>query len=180
MSAQAENTFNDLEIIKLTKYYYNPLIYSNNEHSIIKHIISVASEVKFLKKFLQNIENKSYDFEWMFSKIDESLDNVYIPYYSKTENKYNKFKPDFIFWLIKENKYKIIFIDPKGTKYTDYENKLDGYEKLFTSDSSIKKFKYKDYEIEVHVKLVTDDINQVSEKYKQYWVTNNDFDWFSL
>ena len=139
MSAQAENTFNDLEIIKLTKYYYDPLIYSNNEHSIIKHIISVPSEVKFLKKFLQNIENKSYNFEWMFSKIDESLNNVYIPYYSKTENKYNKFKPDFIFWLIKENKYKIIFIDPKGTKYTDYENKLDGYEKLFTSDSSIKK-----------------------------------------
>lgn len=180
MSAQAECTFDNLEIIKLMKYYYNPLIYSNNEQSILKHIISVSSEVEFLKKFLKHIENKSYDFEWMFSKIDESLDNVYIPYYSKIENKYNKFKPDFIFWLVKDNKYRIVFVDPKGTKYTDYENKLDGYEKLFISNSSIKKFKYKNYDIEVYVKLVTDDINQVSEKYNQYWVTNNDFDWFDL
>ena len=180
MSAQAECTFDDLEIIKLMKYYYNPLIYSKNEHGILKHIINVPSEVDFLKKFLNNIEKNTFDFEWMFSKIDENLDNIYIPYYSKVDNKYNKFKPDFIFWLVKGNKYKIIFVDPKGTKFTDYENKIDGYEKLFISNSLNKKFKYRDLEIEVHLKLVTNDINQVSEKYKQYWITNNDFDWFSI
>ncbi len=46
----------------------------------------------------------------MFSKIDETLDEVYIP--------------DFIFWLKKDNNYFIVFIDPKSTEFTKYQNKI--------------------------------------------------------
>lgn len=68
MSAQAECTFDNLEIIKLMKYYYNPLIYSNNEQSILKHIISVSSEVEFLKKFLKHIEINRMTLNGCFQK----------------------------------------------------------------------------------------------------------------
>jgi hypothetical protein len=41
----------------------------------------------------------------MFIKIDETLDEVYIPYYDYADNSLKKFKPDFIFWLKKDNNY---------------------------------------------------------------------------
>ena len=41
------------------------------------------------------------------------------------------FKPDFIFWLKKGNRYCIVFVDPKGTGRTEYEHKVDGYHILF-------------------------------------------------
>ena len=116
----------------------------------------------------------------MFSRINESVDNLYIPYYSKIENKYNKFCPDFIFWLNDGKKYKIIFIDPKGTKYTDYENKVDGFEKMFHENGEPIIFKHNGYEISFDLKLITDDINKISEKYKNYWLSTTDFDWFKI
>ncbi len=56
-----------------------------------------------------------YDW-WCFSKIDESLDQVSIPYYDTKEQKYRDFFPDFIFWLKKNDMYFIKFIDPKGSE----------------------------------------------------------------
>jgi len=35
----------------------------------------------------------------LFSKLDESLDEVYIPYYNPNMNKISRFYPDFIFWF---------------------------------------------------------------------------------
>jgi len=68
----------------------------------------------------------------MFSKIDETLDEVYIPYYDYADNSLKKFKLDFTFWLKKDNNYFIVFIDPKSTEFTKYQNKIHWYEKLFT------------------------------------------------
>lgn len=69
------------------------------------------------------------------SKIDETLDEVYIPYYRPKTNRTEKLKPDFIFWLKKGNDYTILFIDPKGTEYTDAYRKIDGYSKIFETRS---------------------------------------------
>ncbi len=75
----------------------------------------------------------------MFSKLDQTLDEVYIPYYNPKVNNIAKFKPDFIFWLQKDNRYVILFIDPKGTEYTDGYRKIDGYSRIFEEEVNDKK-----------------------------------------
>ena len=181
MSSKPEEEFKGLKLKKLSEYYYIPMIYSKDENiSFIKNIIKVPSEVMFCENLCDYITNNKINFEWMFSRINESVDNLYIPYYSKIENKYNKFCPDFIFWLNDGKKYKIIFIDPKGTKYTDYENKVDGFEKMFHENGEPIIFKHNGYEISFDLKLITDDINKISEKYKNYWLSTTDFDWFKI
>ena len=91
-----------------------------------------------MKNYISIVTN---DIEWSFSKIDESLDDVFIPY--NDPNKGNrKFLPDFVFWLKKKNKYAIVFVDPKGTKHAEYQLKVDGYNKLFEKSKgkqSVKK-----------------------------------------
>lgn len=113
----------------------------------------------------------------MFSKIDESFDSkMGIPYFDEEANDYRNFYPDFIFWIKKENNdYKIVFIDPKGTKNSTYQNKVDGFEELFLENGKQKVFKYKDFNITFDLKLVAEDINSVGGKYKKYWLSDNDF-----
>ncbi|GAA7372190.1 hypothetical protein ID0623_01390 [Helicobacter pylori] len=95
-------------------------------------MVKVKSEIDFLKE-LQDQETtktlqENYDF-WAFSKIDEHLDNLFIPYIDGAAER--RFFPDFIFWLQKGDTQIICFIDPKGTKISDYQHKADAYEELF-------------------------------------------------
>ncbi len=181
MSSKPEEEFKGLKLKKLSEYYYTPIIYSKDENiSFIKNIIKVPSEVAFCENLCNFITNNKISFKWMFSKINENIDDLYIPYYSKIENKYNKFCPDFVFWLTDGKNYKIIFVDPKGTKYTDYENKVDGFEKMFYENGKPIIFNYENYNIIFDLKLITDDINKVSEKYKNYWLSTTDFSWLDI
>ena len=137
--------FKDLQIENIAQHYYTPIIYSKEEKiDYIKHIINIASEVEFLKNLIRHIQNINFNFEWMFSKIDESIDKqVYVPYFYKTDNWYRNFYPDFIFWIKRDTTYKIIYIDPKGAKYADYLDKLDGFHSIFRENGKPKKFYYK-------------------------------------
>ncbi|GAA7712088.1 DEAD/DEAH box helicase family protein [Helicobacter pylori] len=70
------------ELLKLKEHYYTPLIKAKN-CDWLKHVVKVESEIDFLKE-LQETETiktlqENYDF-WAFSKIDEHLDNLFIPY----------------------------------------------------------------------------------------------------
>ena len=79
----------------------------------------------------------------MFSKIDETVDKVHIPYYDAATNEYTRFLPDFIFWMCKDDEYQIVFVDPKGTAHSSAYLKIDGYIKLFEKDNKLKEFKYR-------------------------------------
>ncbi len=176
VNATSEESFKDLKIKKIAEHYYLPLIYSDEEKvEYIKHIIEVKSEVTFIKNLEKHIKENKPDCEWMFSKIDQSLDTFHIPYFYKKDNIYRKFFPDFIFWIKKGNEYKIIFIDPKGTSNADYQNKVDEFEKLFLENGKSKTFEYKKFEITFDLKLVAQDVNTVSDKYDKYWFGNEDF-----
>ncbi|MFN3605353.1 MAG: DEAD/DEAH box helicase family protein [Leptonema sp. (in: bacteria)] len=128
----------------LPNHYYIPVVLSTDEKiNYIMHIIKTQSEVSFisdLEKYLKEENNffKQFDW-WYFSKIDETLDEVYIPYYQPKTNRIEKFKPDFIFWLKKGNDYTILFVDPKGTEYTDGYRKIDGYSRIFEEENNGKK-----------------------------------------
>ncbi|OPG67848.1 restriction endonuclease subunit R, partial [Helicobacter pylori] len=121
----------DAELLKLKEHYYTPLIKAKN-CDWLKHVVKVESEIDFLKE-LQKTETiktlqENYDF-WAFSKIDEHLDNLFIPYFNGATER--KFFPDFIFWLQKGGTQIICFIDPKGIEHTSSQRKAVWYKKLF-------------------------------------------------
>jgi len=170
-----------LKIKHIANHYYIPLILSADEKvDYIKHIIKIKSEVKFvndLEEYIEKANNRFKEFDWwFFSKLDESLDEIYIPYYNPNINNISRFYPDFIFWLKKGNDYFIVFVDPKGTEHTSAERKIDGYEILFGEyneakiiDHTIENNVYK-----VRIKLLfrTDDTSKAAEEYKHYWFDN--------
>ncbi|GAA9689531.1 DEAD/DEAH box helicase family protein [Helicobacter pylori] len=163
------------ELLKLKEHYYTPLIKAK-DCDWLKHVVKVKSEIDFLQE-LQNQETtktlqENYDF-WAFSKIDEHLDNLFIPYINDATER--RFFPDFIFWLQKGDTQIICFIDPKGTKISDYQLKADAY-KLFKD----KVFNPKDdphFKIKVVLKFYGDK-DDVGDNYRDYWIQKgklNDF-----
>ena len=167
-----EEKFKDLKIKHILNYYYIPIILSEKEKvDYITHVIKTKSEIKFIEDLEKYIENNKIDADWwMFSKIDEHLDDVYIPYYDPDKNKIRKFKPDFIFWIKKGNNYFIIFADPKSSKYTDYEYKVDWFKKYFEENGKPKEFEFDGIKIKVMLYLHTEDVNKLPEGYKKYWL----------
>jgi len=103
-----------IKIKYIAHHYYLPLILSETNSteekirlsetnsteekiSYIRHIIKIPSEVRFvedLEDYLITGDNKFKELDWwMFSKLDESFDEVYIPYYNPNENKISNFNP---------------------------------------------------------------------------------------
>ncbi|UOS71610.1 DEAD/DEAH box helicase family protein [Helicobacter pylori] len=163
------------ELLKLKEHYYTPLIKAK-DCDWLKHVVKVKSEIDFLQE-LQDQETtktlqENYDF-WAFSKIDEHLDNLFIPYINNAAERC--FFPDFIFWLQKSDTQIICFIDPKGITYADYEHKADAY-KLF-KDKIFNPKNNPHFKIKVVLKFYGDK-NRVGDNYKDYWIQKgklNDF-----
>ena len=163
-----------IEIKYVANHYYIPLILSENEKvDYIKHVIKKTSEVKFindLEDYLAKSNNKLKEFDWwFFSKLDESLDEVYIPYYNPDANKISPFYPDFIFWLAKGNDYLILFVDPKGTEHTSAYRKIDGYKELYEENGKEKVFNHNSSNVRIRLRLRPEDISKTLAEYRQYW-----------
>ncbi|GAA9317558.1 DEAD/DEAH box helicase family protein [Helicobacter pylori] len=165
----------DAELLKLKEHYYTPLIKAK-DCDWLKHVVKVKSEIDFLQELQDQETTKTlqanYDF-WAFSKIDEHLDNLFIPYIDGTAER--RFFPDFIFWLQKGDTQIICFIDPKGNKHTDYEHKADAY-KLF-KDRVFNPKNDPDFKIKVVLKFYGDK-DDVGDNYRDYWIQKgklNDF-----
>ncbi|MDO9567521.1 MAG: DEAD/DEAH box helicase family protein [Candidatus Desulfaltia sp.] len=171
-----------LKIKYLANHYYIPLIVSESlKVDYLSHIIEVESEVKFidkLEKYLQNDSHVFMQFDWwMFSKLDETVDEVYIPYYNPIKNNMAKFKPDFIFWMQKGNDYIILFVDPKGTEYAAGYRKIDGYSRIFETAGEKKENKvYLFNGFNIRTKLLLTPahggIAGVPEPQRKYWFDN--------
>lgn len=174
----AYNQNDKLKIKYLANHYYIPIALSESEKvDYVQHIIKYKSEVDFineLDRYLQNENNffKQYDW-WFFSKIDETLDKVYIPYYNPKTHRIDKFKPDFIFWLKKANEYLILFIDPKGTEHTDAYRKIDGYSRIFeNAQKQCIKFSWNGLTVKTKLMLSTSNTANIPNNYKKYWFDN--------
>ncbi len=165
----------DAELLKLKEHYYTPLIKAK-DCDWLKHVVKVKSEIDFLQE-LQDQETtktlqENYDF-WAFSKIDDHLDNLFIPYTNNVAERH--FFPDFIFWLQKGDTQIICFIDPKGITYADYEHKADAY-KLF-KDKIFNPKNNPHFKIKVVLKFYGDK-DRVGDNYRDYWIQKgklNDF-----
>lgn len=163
-----------VKIKNLKNHYYIPvLVADDSKEDLINHIIKEESERRFIDDLEQYINKNKVDADfWFFSKIDQTTDKVYIPYYHKKNNKEEKFYPDFIFWIRKGNDYSIVFVDPKSISYTDYEYKVDGYSRIFEENYRVRQFEYKgkvDLKVEIHLLLYTEDKNKLPDRYRKYW-----------
>lgn len=165
----------DAELLKLKEHYYTPLIKAK-DCDWLKHVVKVKSEIDFLQELQDQKTTKTlqanYDF-WAFSKIDEHLDNLFIPYINDATER--RFFPDFIFWLQKGDTQIICFIDPKGITYADYEHKADAY-KLF-KDKIFNPKNDPNFKIKVVLKFYGDK-DRVGDNYRDYWIQKgklNDF-----
>jgi len=164
-----------VKLKRIAQHYYLPLIISDLEKiDYLSHIIKVKSEVEFLAKleeYLEKTDSEIRQFDWwMFSRLDETTDQVNVPYYDPVQNKILNFKPDFVFWLRKGQNYHIIFVDPKGTGRTEYEHKVDGFRSLFEKDEKPIDFTYEGLRVQVHLYLHTIDKSFVADYYRRFWL----------
>lgn len=166
-----EETYCGLTIKRLLNHYYIPVIAGTEKVDYIQHIIKVKSEVDFLNDlegWLKDNNKPDWD-DWMFSKIDESLDDIHIPYFDSASNEYRRFLPDFVFWMCKGNKYRIVFVDPKGDAHASSYHKIDGYKKLFLQNYKVRSFKHGKYQVSVNLFYYKPDANPLNE-YKDFWI----------
>ena len=153
----------------LVEHYYNPIILTSEAHKqLFKHIVWVPSEVEFLKKLQENRDKlEKYEW-WYFSKIDQTTDDVSIPYYDTREQEYRNFFPDFVFWLKPKDSDKLIikFIDPKGNVVGtgNAEDKAKGYENIFNGHT----IKYQNKEVQIDLFFYNEPTG-VNESVKDYF-----------
>jgi type III restriction enzyme len=165
-----------LKIKNITANYYIPLLLSEDEKiDYIQHIIHVESEVSFIKQLEEYIKSDNNQFQafdwWMFSRADETLDRITIPYYDPTQNRMRDFHPDFVFWLKRWNDYFILFVDPKGMRNADYQYKIDGYKEIFVDHETkqLRVIPYGDINVRVILTMHTIDANVAPQEYNEYW-----------
>ena len=172
---KASAAVNSLEVRYVANHYYVPVILAHNEKiDYIRHIIRTPSEVRFLQQLVaysQSNGNALDTFDWwMFSKLDETLDDVHLPYYDPEANRIRQFKPDFVFWLQRGNDYHVVFVDPKGTAHSAYQRKVDDYKRLFEEPSGQRKvFTVDNLRVQVSLALYTEDRSLVGQGYADYW-----------
>ncbi len=179
----SNTTYFDSELIlyNMKEHLYEPLIVSMNENiNYMKHIINVDSEREFIENLDSYITKNTINCKWCFSKVDQTLDNVYMWYFNEKSNKYDKFYPDFVFWLLNDQHYDIYFVDPKGFQNVDYQFKIEGFKELFEHDDKQNVFEYenekKRYSVSFHL-LMVGDVLAVPQPYKRYCISQNDFSW---
>lgn len=165
ISRTVENS--DLDDYKVfDEHYYIPLLLKDKH---FKHVVKVISEIEFVKELERYIKEgnnrlKQYDW-WYFSKIDESVDKINIPYFDTGIGEYRNFCPDFIFWLKKDGKYYLKFIDPKGIEHTQNPcDKARGFEKVKKELAGIENKNITDIELYFFSDEIPD------SECKEYWV----------
>lgn len=166
----------DLTLEYIANHYYLPTVFSKGRRmDYIRHIIDTESEVRFLGALREYAKKtdcvlRSLDW-WMFSKLDQYLDDPYIPYYDPKQNRMARFIPDFIFWGQKGPDYTILFVDPKGMEQIDWERKVDGFRRQFEAPrGAAKVFGYEKLTVTVRLALFTRDRNVCPEgDYKRFW-----------
>lgn len=168
--------FDEAKIKKILNHCYIPTIYGENL-DWVKHVITERSEIEFLENLEAIYKDLDKKFQWWaFSRVNPHYDkDIFIPYTQDGEEK--SFYPDFIFWLQEKERQTILFVDPKGTVHTDYQAKIDGYEKLFLDiNEKIHNFTHESMIIQVKLAFIKIDNKDSDGKYGHYWYSKDDLE----
>ncbi|MDD5290677.1 MAG: DEAD/DEAH box helicase family protein [Patescibacteria group bacterium] len=164
----------DFEILE--EHYYSPILFKKDTENF-QHIIKNESEINFLhdlKEYLTQEDNQLKKIDWWyFSKIDETIDKIGIPYFDSEKSEYRMFFPDFIFWFKKDDKYYLKFIDPHGTEHTgNSAEKIDGFLDFLDDFNKMRNKKLEKAEMFYYNERQPG--KEIKEEYRQYWT--NDFE----
>jgi len=163
-----------LEYKILQEHYYSPILFKQDSEKF-QHIVKEKSEIDFfevLKNYLDQEDNNLKKFDWWyFSKIDQAIDKIGIPYFDSEAGENRTFFPDFIFWLKKEEKYFLKFIDPHGTIYFgNSTDKIDGFNDFI---ADLTKLKNKNiYSAEMYFYNENNIPHGVDELYRKYFTSD--------
>ncbi len=173
ISGQDKGTFKDLTIKTLLGHYYLPVILGNEKAQYIQHIIKAQSEIDFLDALEDWTKGNTVPWDaWMFSKLDESMDRIHLPYFDTQVNDDRRFLPDFVFWMCRGREYRIVFVDPKSTEFMSAGRKIDGYNKLFMRNGTARVFPYRpDWRISVSL-FFYHPTRRPAEDYRQHWISD--------
>lgn len=165
---------NKIDFSLLKEHYYAPILH-RKDTKYFQHIIKIGSEIDFIKDLIEYLEKNNNKLGkcdwWYFSKLDEAVDTINIPYFCEDAGGYRAFNPDFIFWLKKNGKYYIKFIDPKGVEHTKNPiEKIRGFEDFISDYTKIKGKKVASFELFYY----HDEEPEAEEVYKKYWTNNFD------
>ena len=171
MAGSDEEIFKDVTIRKLAGHYYLPVVLGSEKADYIQHIIKVESEITFLNRLQEWLSGNPPVWDgWMFSKLDESLDRIHIPYFDEAKNFAREFLPDFVFWMCKGRQYRIVFVDPKGAEHADAYRKIDGYKALFVENGSPRVFRHENWEVAVDLYMYNPAASPL-EAYQDRWIS---------
>jgi superfamily II DNA or RNA helicase len=158
----------------LKEHYYRPILLAKHGfEDMYRHIIKVPSEIIFLESLTTEAEGElfeSYDW-WYFSKLEENVDDISIPYFDSQKQEYRKFFPDFIFWLQKKDKLYITFVDPKGPQHqTNPTDKIIGFQDAIEHQDELE---VNGCEVIPSLWFYNEDIRaRIEKKYRQDYWTN--------
>ena len=166
-----------IDFAHIKEHYYVPFLLPRHSPlaPIFEYVIHEPSEQDFIKKLEKYGAQKEHalcNVPWSFSKINEHLDSIHIPYFDTDSATYRLFYPDFIFWIQKEGAYYIIFVDPKGLVHErGARDKVNGFREIF-GDSTLPT--YEGASVRVQLWLYSNKQHEVGIELKPY--VSNDFD----
>jgi len=158
----------------LKEHYYRPILLAAIEQGfddMYRYIIKVPSEIRFLENLSEEAEKgmlSNYDW-WYFSKLEENVDDIAIPYFDNKKQKYRDFFPDFIFWMKIDDKLFINFVDPKGAEHqSNVISKIKGFQDAIENHET---FEVDGKEVVTSLWFWNEDIRaEISEEYRdKYW-----------
>ena len=167
-----EELLPEVVVRNLAEHYYAPLV-SAKGADYVRHVVKTESEADFLADLEGVMASAADGWDgWMFSKLDEATDRVFIPY--RQGGELREFHPDFVFWMCRGGEYRIVFVDPKGTAFADAQLKLDGYAELFEEGGKPRVFPHDESRRKVTVALLyyNPSIGNVPAQYRRYWTDN--------
>ncbi len=164
-----------LEFKVLGKHYYSPILFKQDSEKF-QHIIKEKSEIDFLealKNYTDQDNNNLKKFDWwFFSKIEQNVDKIGIPYFDSESGEYRTFFPDFIFWLKKGEEYHIKFIDPHGVQ----EGRDNSVDKIMGFNSFVEDVKKIKTNKNIFTNLYFYNENKpgvgTHKEYRKYWTSD--------
>ncbi|HOL87202.1 MAG TPA: DEAD/DEAH box helicase family protein [Defluviitoga tunisiensis] len=164
----------EIEIDFIKEHYFIPVIKALDKEAVknlLANILREESEIDFIDE----LKRKSKHFErfdwWLFSKVIQKVDEIYIPYTNDDNGALEKFYPDFVFWFKKDNKYLVAFVDPKSTEFTSGYRKIDGFIRLFYENDKPKIFEKDGFKVIFDLYLYNKKA-AAPEKYQDFWIKN--------
>jgi len=72
-------------------------------------------------------------------------------------------------WLQQGDRYRIVFVDPKGMRHTDYLHKLNGYSSIFAPNGHGRTIRHNGMGVSVSLFCYNPDAPKADDHYRRFW-----------